>query len=225
MRENYGFMEVIPASSIIIFANRFVIFATRWGDENPISHCVGTREGWGILGGIAGARLVWNIGIIVLMSTKISSFSILNHLGILTRPILWLSLLQNRRFYLNFCPFSSSSSVSTSSSVWQKKHYLHHVGVVLLGWGVAHHNCLLVTPLRLVVLVVAAEKCLKYWANVGLGWGGRAKLWVSKWFLFPLIKAPLAIWINLAKLHWTKKKWLFEILLNIKWSHGAIQRF
>ena len=42
VRENYGFMEVIPASSIIIFANRFVIFATRWGDENPISHCVGT---------------------------------------------------------------------------------------------------------------------------------------------------------------------------------------
>ena len=48
--ENYGFMEVIPASSIIIFANRFVIFATRRGDENPISHCVGTVGGRGYKG-------------------------------------------------------------------------------------------------------------------------------------------------------------------------------
>ena len=47
VRENYGFMEVIPASSIIIFSNRFVIFATRWGDENPISQ-------WGRLEGYKG---------------------------------------------------------------------------------------------------------------------------------------------------------------------------
>ena len=31
------FMEVIPAPSIIIFSNRFVIFAAPWADENPIS--------------------------------------------------------------------------------------------------------------------------------------------------------------------------------------------
>ena len=69
------------------------------GDENPISHCVGTGGGRDIRG-IAGARRVWNIGIIVLMSTKIFSFSMLSHLGILTRPVLWLSLLQNHNLYL-----------------------------------------------------------------------------------------------------------------------------
>ena len=43
-----------------------------------------------------------------------------------------------------------------------KDDYLHHIGVVLLGWGVAHHDGLLVTALRLVVLVVAAQQCFTH---------------------------------------------------------------
>ena len=44
----YGSNPRLP--SIIIFANRFVIFSTRRGDENPISHCVGTVGGRGYKG-------------------------------------------------------------------------------------------------------------------------------------------------------------------------------
>ena len=79
---------------------------------------------------------------------------VLDHLGILTRPVLWLTLLQFCIYILIFHLDDHSQPIDHG-----KDHYLHHVGVVFLSWGVAHHNGLLITPLRLVVLVVAGKKC------------------------------------------------------------------
>ena len=83
-------MEVIPGSSIIIFTNRFVIFAPCWdlgGTKTPLAS--GDQEGykgnsWG-----AGVEYQENC----FEQNTLKRYILLENLSILTRPILRLTLL------------------------------------------------------------------------------------------------------------------------------------
>ena len=131
---------------------------------------------------------------------------IMAHLSILARSILWLPLLKNTFSKLSLLRWSSSPPQSSTNwpslfLSWgvrttnihnfspppnlgaQFCHYLHHVGVVFLGRGVPHHNSLLITPLRLVVLVVAAQKCLHIENRYVIGRGLKARVKSLGWYI------------------------------------------